>query len=350
MALHIRQKSNWLFAQIATISVALVLICTGLLFTISKFTFATIGNAGIHKIQATCGCQVPNSSGFSVFAGFMILLGAAIALSLLIAIAKIVISLVKTNKFITSQNTSGTLSTKLAQVAGNIGITRQVMEINTAKPIVFCQGLWQPKIYIASSVIQALSHAELQAVLLHETHHLLTKEPARLLLIKFISTFTFIPGIKNLNKKYLSFSEMAADELATDNFTDKNHLALAMAKILDMEESSIIQNELAVSYFSQVTEERVLVLSDSEYLPSFKKEVTKTILGIVGTAAIFFLFSLGIKAQQTHAQELFTSSGCADKIYFESCNNAWGTCDNKKFHKQNIACKKPKGDNPYLQP
>jgi beta-lactamase regulating signal transducer with metallopeptidase domain len=351
MAVHIRQKSNWLFAQIVAISTGLVLICTGLLFTISKFTLSAIGDASLQQIQATCGCQIPNSSEFSFFVGFIMLFGLAIALSLLTAFAKIIISLIKTKIFIDSRRINTVLpSAKLAQVTGNIGITKQVIEINEARPLVFCHGILKPKIYIASTVVQALSHAELQAVLLHETHHALSQEPARLLLLKFIGTFTFIPGIKNLTKKYLSFSEMAADELATDNFTKKSNLASAMAKILEMEETTIIQNGLAISYLSQITEERVMALSDKTYTPSFKKEVVRTFLGLAGTATIFFLFNISIKNQQSHAQNLFASSGCADKIYVKACSNAWGTCDNNTPHSQMITCKKPTVSASYIQP
>lgn len=347
MKLNLRQQSNWLFAQIAIIGTALVIIFLGFFYKISQFTFTLLGNMAIGKAQAACGCQIASSSSFSAFTGFILVLGLAAVIAFALALGRAILALIKTKRFIAAQQINFVQpSNKLSHVAGSIGIEKQVVEVQTDKPLIFCSGLQQPKIYISSAVIQALNYPELRAVLLHETHHLLSREPARLLLIKFMSVFNFIPGIKNLNKKYLSFSEMAADELATDNFTDKNHLATAMAKVLEMEEASIIQKELALSYFSQITEERVLALSDSSYAPSFKKEVFKTILGLAGAGILLLLCSLGIKAQQAHAQEAQANSGCADILYVEKCNSIWGNCANKVFHEKSSACKK---STPYLK-
>lgn len=342
MAFNLRQKSNWLFAQIAMLTIALTVLFGTFFYKIYKFSFAFLGQLAISRVQSACGCQISSSPSSSLFTGIIILLGITIITSFLVAFFKTIISIKKTQRFINLQKINFVkTSAKLEQVANTIGINGNITEINTNRPFIFCHGLKNPQIYISSSVVQTLTYAELQAVLLHETHHLLTQEPARLLCIKFLSGFSFIPGIQSLTKKYLSFSEMAADELATNNFKEKNHLASAMGKILDMEEKTIIQKELAVSYFSQITEERILVLSQDNYKPSFKREVLQTVFGIAVALSIVLFFTSKINTQQARAQETYSKSNCANKVNTEQCANAWTKCADKIYHTSKIGCTKP---------
>ncbi len=338
-----RQKSNWLFAQIALAAMAILALTIGLFYKIYTFAFGIIGEAALHKVQAACGCQPAGATtNNTVFIGFAFLVGAALGIVLLIAFFKLVFSIIKTRKFIRAQQPHIVAhSKKLSQIAGSIGASRAILEINTDRPLIFCYGIRNERIYISSAVVEALSFAQLRAVLLHETHHVLVKEPARLLLIKFISAFNFIPGIKNLTKKYLSFSEIAADELATDNFTEKNHLAAAMASMLEMEQQHIIQKELALSFFSQITEERILTLSDRAYQPTFKTEAIKALASIALAAILLFFFGAKISTQQAKAQELYTASGCTGSIQIEKCQNSWTKCVNKMYHEQKINCATP---------
>lgn len=337
-----RQKSNWLFAQIIILGTIITILIAGLFYKIYNFTFGALGNITLNRIQNACGCQIPSSANNSVLTGFAVLLGSAIVISFIFALSKIIISLIKTKKFISLQKINFVKSSKkLTQVAATIGIQNQVVEINTTQPLIFCHGLKSEKIYISSTVVKALSFAQLQTALLHETHHLLTKEPARLLILKLIGVFGFIPGINSLIKKYLSFSEIAADELATDNFKEKNHLAAAMAKILELEEKNIIQKELAVSFFSQMTEERVVNLSEAGYKPTFKTELLKAAFGIAGAAIFILFFSSNLNVQQSKAQEIYTKSGCAEQIYkIEKCQNGWTKCAEQNYHQEKTNCQK----------
>lgn len=342
MNLNMRQKSNWLFGQIVILGAITAILVAGFFYKIYNFAFGTLGHLALNRIQSACGCQIASPTNNYILTGFVVLLGTALAISFLLTFAKIIISLIKTQNFLKSQKINFVKSSKkLTQVATTIGIENQVVELNTTQPLIFCHGIKNEKIYISSAVVNALSFAQLQAALLHETHHLLTKEPSRLLALKLIGGFGFIPGIKNLIKKYLSFSEIAADELATDNFKEKNHLAAAMAKILELEEKNIIQKELSASFFSQMTEDRVLNLSEANYQPSFRRELIKTIVGIAGTTALILFLSSNLNIQQAKAQETYTKSGCAEKIYqIEKCENGWTKCADKIFHENKITCQK----------
>lgn len=348
MSFSMRQKSNFLFAQLIGFGGLLMIFFLTAFYKIYNFIFSALGEIVTRQASVACGCQITTTSTNYTLLGAVSLFGLAILATFIFGLIKVVITLIKTKKFLRTQNTNLVkTSQKLTQVAMYIGIQDRVIEINNPRPLIFCHGFKNSKIYVSSAVVNTLSYAELQATLLHETQHLLDREPARLLFIKFLSSFAFIPGIKNLSKKYLSFSEIAADEMATNNFKEKNHLASAMAKILEMEESNIIQKELALSYFSQITEDRVLVLSDNNYKPGFKSEIIKMVLSITGALVVLLFLGTNLQSQQARAQEIYTASGCANKVTIEKCTNAWTRCAGEIYHKDKIQCKKV--DKSYLQ-
>ena len=343
MRQSLRTKSNLLFFQIVSLGIIIFLLFAGLIFKIYNYIFSATGEFALKQANAICGCKTFVSQNHTTLIGLLLFIGAALVLTIIIAVGRVIFSAIKTNKFVRLQKSKLTeKSLKLAQITDLLGITNWVEEIDSDCPIIFCYGITKPKICVSSKVVQSLSVSELRAVLMHETQHMISREPARLLVIKFINTFRFIPGIKNLTKKYLSFSELAADELATNNFTEKIDLARAMSKILALEEKTIIQKGMALSYFSQITEDRVRVLSENDYIPTFRREVIKVFFGIAVTMALFFYFSSEIKAQTNHTKELYANSPCINqKFRTQRCENGWtNNCESKIFHKKNITCEK----------
>lgn len=336
----LRTKSNLLFIQIAALGAVVFLLLAGLIFKIYNYAFSTTGEFMLSKATAACGCQTFTSGSHNSLIGFFIFIGAALTTTMLIAVGRVIFSTIKTNKFVKIQKINlSQNSVKLSKITRLLGITSRVEEIKSNNPVVFCYGVIRPKICVSSKVVDLLSPAELQAVLLHESQHMISHEPARLLVIKFINTFRFIPGIKSLTKKYLSFSELAADELATNNFTEKTDLAQAMRKILALEEKTTIRSGMALSYFSQITEDRVRALSENDFTPTFKREIIKVSFGVAVAAILFFYFSSEIQAQTNYSKQLYINSPCVNQEFkVEACANGWTNCENKVFHKKNIAC------------
>lgn len=163
------------------------------------------------------------------------------------------------------------LSPPLAYLAKSLGLQGRVVEINEAKPIIFCYGYWRPKIYIANTLVERLSSAELRAVLEHEKCHLLSRDPSKLFFIKITTKILFfVPGLKTLAQQYKVFSEMAADEMATRGFVDKSPLAQALLKIIRWQEQIVSKNNLAISFFDSVLAERINRLADISYEPKIK--------------------------------------------------------------------------------
>ncbi len=291
----LNKKANLILAQLGGIS----LVLSGLLglgeFKFYKY-FTFIVKSLLGDIQTACGCQAPvtfSNHPYTITGLFILAVGLlTIILSFIIKSARIYI---KTGGFIKKYTARKHFaSAKLTQLAKQINLNGKVIEIDTAEPMVFCYGFINPRICISAAIVNSLSHQELKAVLLHEQHHLKVHEPIKLLLVKIISNaLFFIPGIKSLTKQYAVFSELAADETATNNFQNKVPLAQALNKILAQKENLAIQKGLAISFFSQIIEERVNKLVDNNYTPSLKFGFVKifssiAVFGILALSAKFF--------------------------------------------------------------
>ena len=108
---------------------------------------------------------------------------------------------------------------KLQRVSKRLKIVGKITEIKNKLPIVFCFGLVSPRICISSGMIERLSIRELKSVLIHEQHHLLVHEPAKLFIIKIIAKILFSigkpPFSKSIIRYYVSVSESNILILAT---------------------------------------------------------------------------------------------------------------------------------------
>ncbi len=289
----LNKKANLILAQLTGVSLFLSgLIGLAVLKFYKYFTFIIKSLLG--NIQTVCGCQAPVSFANHpyVITGLFIL-----AIGLLTAILSFIVKAVsiyyKTKRFIKKYIKHDQInSTKLNHITQQINLNGKVIEIQTEEPMVFCYGFINPRICISSAIVNSLSGNELKAVLLHEQHHLKVYEPIKLLLVKIISNaLFFIPGIKSLTKQYAVFSELAADETATDNFKNKVPLAQALNKILAQKENMLIQKGLAISFFSEIIEERVNKLVDNNYIPRLKFGFVK----MFSSLAVFGVLALSAK-------------------------------------------------------
>ena len=143
--------------------------------------------------------------------------------------------------------------TNWPKISRELGIADRVAENESKEPIVFCYGYRRPKICISSTLISRLSESELTAVLAHEKFHMQAREPVKLLIVRIISLlFFFAPGVKLLAGKYVTFSELAADEAATAGFTNKIPLAQALHKIIGWEQKRALGRMFALSFSAQL--------------------------------------------------------------------------------------------------
>lgn len=268
-------KSNRTFRQILAVIIGFSGLLGFLIYRISENAYS-FGTVLIHKLTTDCDC----ASMTALLSMHPYIFGALFSLSLLIIFAlvffivKLARLIFRTRKFYGRYTNLSRMkpSPKLREILAGIGLDQnRVIEVRESKPIVFCYGLWIPKICLSNGLVKMLNRHELRAVLLHENSHLTSYEPAKLFFVKFFcSIFFFLPGLKTGARRYATYSELAADELATNNFTDKPRLAIAILKISEKEDQILLRDGLALSFFTSTIEERVNKLADNNYTPQFR--------------------------------------------------------------------------------
>ncbi len=312
MMLIFQRKANIIFSQIAVIVFVFAVV---FLYSFSSLysQLLLISSSAMNKLESVCGCT--NHFSFfnhPYFFSVIFLIG----LSMIIYCGYILLKFIKlhkSTKHFVRENLSRkkNLSKKLKSVLRYTEMENRVTEINSEKPVIFCYSFFRPKVCISSELVERLDKKELIAVLLHEKMHIKNIEPLKLFFVKNSEKILFfLPKFKSLARQYSVFSEMAADEFATDGFKNKTPLAGALCKVLDLEKSFILNNRSCAVSFFNITNERVNKLINSEYSPQYKFTFVKFSLNVFILVFIAFSF-LQIKNFDLALAETHEKDSCA---------------------------------------
>jgi peptidase M48-like protein len=92
---------------------------------------------------------------------------------------------------------------------------RDVVLLDDPVPQAFCAGLLRPRIYLSTATVRGLEPDELEAVLAHERHHRLRRDPLRVALARALAdAFFFLPVLRRLGVGHSALAELAADDAA----------------------------------------------------------------------------------------------------------------------------------------
>lgn len=298
--LKTNQKSKILFSMILFSGIFAISVFVVLSYMfVDKIPLLWMSLLG--KLKTICGCEnhlsffnhpyIFLSSGFFIasFISFF-----AFSLVKFIKIKKSTKEFIRLNL----QTKKSRYSTKLNNALNSLQITEDIVEIRSKDLVVFCFGIFKPKICISDRLINKLKEDELKAVLLHEQHHLMSKDPLKFYFANLAEkTLFFIPGIHYLAKRFITYSEVAADEWAIYKLKEKKSLATAVFKILEWNERNIINGGLAITFFDTVTEERVKkIINDKHTLKinffSFKYLLSTAFFVLVMISYIFSAYSI----------------------------------------------------------
>ena len=121
----------------------------------------------------------------------------------------------------------------------------------------FCYGVLKPRVCVSSGLVDLLSPVELHAVLLHERHHLMSRDPLKVLTSRALGTgLFFLPAAHDLRDRYLVGKEIAADASAAEAVNSELPLASALLKLLCQGDQGLPSTVAAIGAFN-VTEERI---------------------------------------------------------------------------------------------
>jgi Zn-dependent protease with chaperone function len=101
------------------------------------------------------------------------------------------------------------------EVLGRLDGHPTVKVIVGTRPEAFCAGYLRPSVYISQGALELLSTPELDAVLAHEHHHRLVRDPLRFAFGRILSqALFFVPVLRLLRDRYADLAEVNADRAA----------------------------------------------------------------------------------------------------------------------------------------
>ncbi len=155
------------------------------------------------------------------------------------------------------------LPAPLNDLVHRLGLADKLDVLDDAGTEVLCYGLFRPRIYVTAGLLAALSVDELEAVLRHERHHLLQRDPLRSLLWTVLDTACWwvTPSSEQAHLR----RELAADRAAIEA-GQRLPLARALLKLLERGANQR-RTRLAVSGLS-VTEARIDQLLERGQIPA----------------------------------------------------------------------------------
>lgn len=207
---------------------------------------------------------------------------------------------------------------RLASAVRRAGLDGRVDLIEDAAVYTFCFGLVRPRVCLSTGLTALLSDDELDAVLLHEAHHMRHRDPVKILASRTLASgLMFLPLAGALHDSFLAGKEMCADEDAAVGGRDLA-LASALVKLIAAERPSWPAGVLAVGAFSP-TEARLRRLVDEDASLFVMPSAVDWIASAALVAGIFG-FSYGSAAA---GQVLPASVACdAEVVHVEAIDAA----------------------------
>jgi hypothetical protein len=101
------------------------------------------------------------------------------------------------------------------EIVGQLEGHPTVKVIADPRPEAFCAGYLRPTVYVSQQALHLLSESELRAVLAHEHHHRLVRDPLRLACGRILGrALFFVPVLRSLWDRYADLAELNADRAA----------------------------------------------------------------------------------------------------------------------------------------
>jgi Zn-dependent protease with chaperone function len=137
-------------------------------------------------------------------------------------------------------STARPLPAPLRAVAEPLGIAERVDVVATGEAFAVTHGLLRPRILLSTGLIDTLDEAELTAVLVHERHHLLARDPLRLLCARLLAGYGwYLPLLRWWTQRQALRRELAADRAATTS-AGVAAVAGALLKLADLPTPTVV--------------------------------------------------------------------------------------------------------------
>jgi hypothetical protein len=127
-------------------------------------------------------------------------------------------------------------------VVGPLPAHPEVVVVRDRKLHAFCAGYLRPRVFISTGTQHTLAAAELDAVLAHEAHHRLRRDPLRIAAARALcEALFFLPVLRRLTERYCALAELSADAAAVARSGgDPAPLASAMLHFGGASDSAVV--------------------------------------------------------------------------------------------------------------
>ncbi len=185
-------------------------------------------------------------------------------------------------------------SDKLSKIALPLKILDRVDVVDSKANLVFCYGILRPRIVLSSQLTNSLSDKQLRAVLLHESCHLKSYDPLKIVLSRTLSSiFFFIPLLKDLQRHYMLTKEIVAD-MEVIKYSGKEVLISVLSKLITSRFSSL--NTIAALVTTNDLEKRILYLGGKQKSIAFQPPMFNIAISIFMVVALFIVISTPVYA------------------------------------------------------
>lgn len=193
--------------------VAYACIATGFLTGIA-WSLGPIGAFGhLHGLVTAACLMLPHVVSDVAAVGLVILVVSALAAGLGTIIASVVLD--RRLRAMSSTTACASSRFRVRAAAAQANVDAPVIVFEHAEAHAWSRGLLHPSIWISSGALAVLADDELRAVLAHEEHHCLRRDPARLLCATVLArSFHAFPVIADAVRRMRRAVEFAADDHA----------------------------------------------------------------------------------------------------------------------------------------
>jgi hypothetical protein len=185
----------------------------------------------------------------------------------------------------------------LGEIAATNGI--RLYTTPATRPAAFCFGLLRPRVVFTSGLLRRLSRDEQVAAFWHEAQHVRVREPLRCLLARMaVSTFFWLPMLRDLLERYTLVRELDADRFATSR-TSRPALAGALEEVVA---SPSLVGAIGFADFGSARVDRLL--DPQSPLPSlFRRSRIALSLAAVAALSLAFTYPASVPVSKRVHQE-----------------------------------------------
>jgi len=238
--------------------------------------------------------QIPQSFG-AFLLGFL-------ALLVSFTLIKFVATYIKVTLFRNKLNQKLHKHKQFDQIVQKLDLSRKAFLVNDDRLFAFCHGIRHPGIYLSSGLFSIVNVNELEAILLHEKHHLEHKDALILLVAELTqSLFPFFPILSDLIHNYRTDRELSADHEVIQKMNDPAPLISILKKLLVAE--PIPQFVLAPALADHETlEVRIKALTKKE-IRFIKFGLLNVLVSVISIGVFVILTIAPVQAIEMHQHD-----------------------------------------------